>query len=226
MIRPILFAILASSASGCAMFTKHITVTVDGYAAPSAPAPGKYFLASGSTRVPESDLQFQSYSASLERALGTHGWSRVATQKDAATLIRFRYGVSDPVSSVREYDSPEFGNTGYQLNRVQTVETVNGKQVATERTLMTPTYGQTGVSRRTDVRIIYGMNAIVEAYDLAHPNTDGTPPQVWKIIVGTSDDKGDLRAALPRLLSVAAPHFGKDTHGVLESEIPAEEPGK
>lgn len=209
--------------AGCAMFTKHITVSVDGYAAPDAPAPGKYFLASGSTRVPESDLQFRTFAANLERALGSRGWTRVAAQKDATTLIRFRYGVSDPVSSVREYDSPEFGNTGYQLNRVQTVESVNGKQVATERTLMTPTYGQTGVSRRTDIRIIYGMNVIVEAYDLTHPNADGTPPQVWKTIVGTSDDKGDIRALLPRLLTVAAPSFGKDTHGVLETEIPAEE---
>ncbi len=213
----------ALALTGCALLTKHITVTVDGYAAPEAPAPGKYFLASASTRVPESDLQFRSFAANLESALGSRGWTRVASQKDAATLIRFGYGVSDPVSSVREYQSPEFGNTGYQLNRVNTVATVDGKQVATERTLMTPTYGMTGTSHRTDVRIIYGMNIVVEAYDLAHPEADGLPPQVWKTLVGTSDGKGDLRAILPRMLSVAAPSFGKDTHGVTETKIPAEE---
>lgn len=215
---PLGFAVLALT--GCAIFTKHITVSVDGYAAPTAPAPGKYYLASGTPRVSEGDLQFQSFAASLESALASRGWTRVKDRKDAATLIRFRYAVSDPVSSVREYETPEFGTTGYRVDRVQTTSATGA---VTQRTVMTPSYGQTGVSRRMDARVIYGLSVIVEAYDLTAKDAEGAPPQVWKTLVGATDDTGNLRAHLPRMIATAAPQFGKDTHGVIDTEIPAEE---
>lgn len=67
------------------------------------------------------------------------------------------------------------------------------------------------------------MNVVVEAYDLTRPEADGSYPQVWKTIIGTSDDKGDLRAVIPKLIAAAAPSLGRDTRGVIEIEIPAEE---
>lgn len=219
MFRLIPFALAAFSLSGCA---QNLLVTVDGYAAPDAPAPGTYYLSSGSSRVAENDLQFISFAATLDNTLAAKGWHRTPERKSAVTLIRFRYAVSDPVSSVREYETPEYGVTGYRMDSVASSHVVNGQTVATRQTVMTPAYGQTGVSRRVDARLLYGMSVVVEAYDLTKQKGDEAPPQVWKTLINTTDEKGDLRAMLPRLIAAAAPSLGRDTKGVVEIEIPAE----
>lgn len=100
---------------------------------------------------------------------------------------------------------------------------MNGKPAGPGNIIETPIYGQTGSSQHSFTRITYGMNVVVEAYDLTRPEADGSYPQVWKTIIGTSDDKGDLRAVIPKLIAAAAPSLGRDTRGVIEIEIPAEE---
>ena len=203
--------------TGC---TQTLLVNVDGYAvAEPVVKPGKYLLTSGNIRVPEGDLQYQSHAAQLAGTLGAAGWTRVSDKKDAATLIRFRWSVSDPLTEIHEYDTPEYGVNGYHLT--QTKETSSGTAGATTvtRATMTPSYGRTGTTRHTDARVSYGMTLVIEAYDLAHPAADGTPPQIWKTIVTTRDSHGDLRTRLPDLLAAATPHLGTDTHGIKKIEI-------
>ncbi len=216
MLRLALPLLAALALAGC---TPTLTVTVDGYAdASAAGKPGTYRLASGSERVSERDLQYQSHAETLAKALAEAGWTRVADAGPAATLIRFRWGVTDPLTEIREFDTPEFGITGYHLTQTRETD-ASGKTVT--RAQMTPAYGRTGYTRHTDARVSYGTVLVLEAYDLTRPDEGGVPPQVWKTIVRTRDTRGDVRALLPGMLKAAAPHLARDTRGLVEIEIEA-----
>lgn len=215
-MRPVLAALLALPLllAGC---TRTLLVTVDGYAAPASGKAGPYRLVSGNPRVPETDLQYRSLASQVAAALAEAGRTPAPDPKDAATLIRFRWSVSEPLSEIREYDTPEFGVTGYHVAETKRTDAA-GNTVT--RASMTPAYGHTGYTRRTDARVTYGMSVVLEAYDISRPDAEGEPPQLWKTIVSARDTRGDIRAALPAMLKAAAPLLATDTRGLREIEIP------
>lgn len=191
-------------------------VAVDGYASPGAKRGGAYVLLPADPRVPEGDLRQQAHAQLVEAALASAGWTRVRDRASADLLLRMRAGVSEPLTELREFDSPEFGVTGQHL--MQTRETdASGR--TTLRTQVTPTYGQTGYTRRTAVHVSYALSLQLDAYDLRRPGPDGEPPQVWKIRLAMRDAKGDLRSALPLMMKAAGPYLATDTGGVREVEV-------
>lgn len=215
-LRLLLPLVALAGLAGC---TPRLLVSVDGYAeSASAAKPGKYVLVSGDPRMPETDLQFRANAAQVEKALGAAGWVRVNERKEAATLIRFRWFVGEPTTEIRQYDTPEYGVTGYSVARTRQTDPATGR--TTTHASVAPTYGFAGNTRRTDTRITYGMGLVLDAYDIAKETGDGAPaPQLWKTIIATRDTHGDFRRLLPEMLKAAAPHLGADTAGLREIEI-------
>ena len=218
MLRILPALIALTALTGC---TRTLTVTVDGYAESATPVKsGTYRLAPMGAAYAENDLRYRSRAATVESAFAAAGWTRAADDASATTLIRFRYDTSGPLTEVREYDTPEFGVTGYHLTQTRETD-ASGKTVS--RSQMTPAFGQTGYRHKTDAHVSFEVALTLEAYDLTRRRADGNPPQIWKTIITTRDPRGDERALLPVMLKAATPFIAADTRGLKEIEIPAPE---
>lgn len=218
---PLAFALAAVVTSGCSLFEKQLVVEVDGYVGAVAVTPGEYRMAPLAPNVSDTDLRYLAHAAVLEKALATRGWRLATDAQKATTLIKFYAGTSGPVYSLNEYNTPEYGFTGYMVNPVMTPTVVNGQTVMTQSTMMSPTYGQVGVRQNFVERTHYVHRVVIDAYSSPAAGSEAAPTQIWKTIVTATDERNDLRVVLPAMLETAAPSFGKNTDGILDITIPA-----
>lgn len=222
---PILI-VAATLLSGCSLFEKELVVQVDGYALPTTIRPGEYRLKPISPKTAENDLTYLAYAADLERTLARLGWHLAQDPESARTIIKFHTEVTGPMYSINEYQTPEYGMTGYNMNPVVYPVEVNGVVYMQSSSMMTPTYGFVGNNNRIVTSIRYTHTVVVEAYALPPAGETGPEVQIWKTIVTATDSRKDLRTLLPAMLDTAASDFGKNTGRVIDYTIPAPTPNR
>lgn len=187
---------------------------IDSIAAPEAAARGRtYVLAPGIKDLREDDLEYRTLSRYAETALAQQGYQRVASDQEAALLIRFGYGTGTPQVTATTYAT----STGFAYPVGDLWFSVPAR---------------TSTTQVSD----YPITVVLEAYDLRAPSRS----PLWRttitghsrvpnnvpggIFVVTYFDIPEFRIQVPYLLAGASDRIGTDTGSRVTVQVVGDDP--
>jgi len=162
-------------------------VKIDSIAVTDADLKNKtYFISSAMKNISDSDIQFRKFAWYLENALSKIGYKRVDS-KNADMIIRFAYGVGEPITEIETESYTSSVGYGYQVGWTWIYVPPKTKTVTTKETN-------------------YKRFLMVEAYD-----SKDNRSQLWRTKVSSWGWGTNLRIVLPRLIAAATYSFGTNT---------------
>jgi hypothetical protein len=194
-------------ACGC---TSARTLRVDAISAPRQLTARTCAIMPANPSLPEGDLRFAEQAAIVEKALASRGYKRVSDSATADVIIAIDASVSGPQRvAVARYDPPFPEEGGFYFATTVPVRNRAGTVCLMRTRFWNPPcpYGpdmREGVYTQTyfEKRLAVTAFANASAKEL---------PQLWSVIVSTSDEDGDLRSALPAMAVAAARYVESDT---------------
>lgn len=212
--------------SGCAgmQLTQFIS-NVDSLAQADAVAKKRYVLLPAGKAVEVGDLQFQEFSAYVEKVLSEKGFVKAASFQDADLVIFLAYSIGDPQTFQYTYSIPTYGQTGVSSsNTYGTVSSYGGLSTYSGRTTYTPTFGVTGETTHIGTDTVYSRFLFLDAYDVPNYIKENKMTQVWKTSVVSTGSSGDLRLVVPYMVAAMKPYLGMNTGRKIEVQVPANDP--
>ena len=191
-MKPVLaFCAVAALTGGCA----RVTVSVNAFADPSAPAALRYVVLPADEAIRTDDLEFREYAGYARRALARQGFTEATSLDQAGLVVLMRYGMSEPRRVVTSVQRPAFRHSwgfGYGFG-----------------------YGRHGYFAEYDTlietRTVYSYSLQLSAGDAETYRRRRELKELWRVTAEASDGRGDPRAIMPYLVVAAAPYAGRDT---------------
>lgn len=206
----ILFLVLLLS--GCATGRIGYVATVDSINDPALMQKKSYILLPGNENIKPEDLQFREYSTYINAALAENGYKRVENPDEAELIIFAYYGISDPKTFSYTYSYPIFGKTAGGNTAISL--TTYGKSGFTNTfgNVTSPVeFGVVGSNIHTKYETIYYRYLILDAVDYETYRKTEKFVSVWKTIIRSSGNSGDLRLIFPVLATAARRNLGSNT---------------
>lgn len=213
----------AALLSGCS--TTRFISNVDSLAQANAVAKKRYVLLPGGKGVQADDLQFQEFSAYVERVLTDKGFVKAAAFQDADVAIFLSYAIGDPQTYQYTYSVPTWGQTGVSSSTTYgTVSSFGSMATYSGTTTYTPTYGITGSTTHVGTDTVFTRFLFLDAYDVQTYMKEQKMAQVWKTNVISTGSSGDLRLVIPYMVAAMKPYVGTNTGRKIEVAVPANDP--
>jgi hypothetical protein len=202
-----IMGILVMLLQACSFIPRY-AVDIDSINSPGAEAKNRYVLMPGEEGVNSENLQFKEFSAYVDRALASKGFTKVDDINNADISVYLSYGIGDPQEHEFAYSFPVWGEIGY-ITSYRYVRVYPN----TYRTFLTytPVFGIIDNDVHTGSYTTYKRFLILDAADLAASKTAGKSIQLWQTSVTSTGTSGDLRLAFPVLLAAAKDYIGANT---------------
>lgn len=205
--------------------TPTVLMSVNSFSSPNANLYRSYVVLPLEQRVQASDLEFQEYAGYLRKALAQRGLAEARTFEEASLAIFLGYGVGEPREHVYSYSVPVWGQTGVSASHTTTqAYDFGGFTTANSRTTYQPSYGVTGYRQEVGSYTTFSRYAIVSAVDVGQYKERQAIAEVWKTTIVSVGESGDLRAAMPFMVSGATAFLAESSGGYVPRSIPVDDP--
>jgi len=179
-------------------------VKVDSYGDESLISEKKCILVCNDETIREDDLKKIEFEGYMRKLLSSKGYTFTSNKEEAAIVIFYQYGISNPQVFERDVIVPTWGQTGISSSRT----TITGNTITTSNT---PSFGvvSSNVVKKTDVR--YMRYFTFSAYDANYYKNTGNNKMIWLVEITSEGTSDDLRLIFPCMLVALEPYIGKSS---------------
>lgn len=186
-----------------------LNLTINSFTDQSAKLAGKYIILPGQKNISPEDLQFKELTTLMEAKLKSQGYSIIKDLSKADYAILVNYGISDPKEDIEVKSRPIFIPTFTPGQNLGIYSGFNQIGSVRSQGQWGSAYG--GQVTDTIKTVTYNRWLNIEAMDLNFYKLKKIQKPVWKVIVSSNGESGDMRNVLPGLIYGSGFYINKDS---------------
>lgn len=202
--------------SGCATYR----MNVNSLAKDWQPVKPTYYLIPEKGQ-PLGQMELEELEGFIETSLLNYAYSRVDVPEKADVFIVYKVSVGEISYEPYSFSLPVYGQTGGGQASYNAITTSKyGNAYSFGQVNQAPQYGVVGSQSFSGVNASLPFYFRLQGWNIIPLiNKTGVPEQIWDVSVSHSSSDGDLRRALPYLVTAASRYIGKDSKKKVRAEV-------
>ncbi|RME69914.1 MAG: hypothetical protein D6781_07520, partial [Verrucomicrobia bacterium] len=172
-----------------------------------------YRIVSANPEMDEQDLRFREAANYVKTALSAKGMYEAPPGTDPEMIVELDFGMEEPKTKFETISEPVYALVGGGARTV-TVPVTDSKGKTRYVTYVVydpPQRELIGFQDRIITVQVYEKYLRITSREAPDPNSDRPPRELWSVYVMNEDEKDDLRAYVPLMVSAAMDSINEDS---------------